>query len=554
MRNNKNNIILSFKNIILLLRNLNAHLTGAPKIITLISLILILSLLNIINTFTHVPNVSALDYSSNVGIGFTFNPTLSVSISPSDLIIDNLIPGNTLDSNSINVSVATNAAYGYTLSANVNDENLVHSNNVDTFSSIATNADLASLEDSDDSNIWGYSYKNNIASIPTWSNYSGLSNSVNKVLFNTDSNASGSIDFKIAARASSTQPSGVYTGTINFYTITKPTPMNLAESYFAHGKTRYNGYYTMQDMTTEICNDTEIIGEGSQTELIDIRDNKVYWVTKLADNHCWMTQNLDLDLSHDRPLTSEDTDLNDGSLSGAYAENYTYDPETKIIAWVPKNTTKDYSKNTGTAWAQDNNIAYSLNPGNWYWNGNFYNTAAEECDFLSTSCPYFSQNSIESNKHLSVGNYYNWPAAIASDDATSLSSNTYDNVSNNPQNSICPKRWRMPTISSQTEDVIGSTNEFAVINKLYNDGRTNTFVKMISAPLWFTFAGRTYRGSVTRSAVNGQYWSSTIHAQNTVCTMTLSSFYGGTVNPANCSANSDPSGKSYGRSVRCLAR
>ena len=55
-------------------------------------------------------NVFALDYSSNVGIGFTFNPTLSVSISPNDLIIDNLIPGSTLDSNSINVSVATNAA------------------------------------------------------------------------------------------------------------------------------------------------------------------------------------------------------------------------------------------------------------------------------------------------------------------------------------------------------------------------------------------------------------------------------------------------------------
>ena len=506
-------------------------------------------------------NVFALDYSSNVGIGFTFNPTLSVSISPNDLIIDNLIPGSTLDSNSINVSVATNAAYGYTLSANVGDDihnnsNLTHTNNTDIFSSIATNANLPSLDDSDNSNIWGYSYKNNTLVSPAWSNYSGLSNSSNAILLDNSNAAdsSGNIDFKISAKASNTQPSGEYTGTINFIAITKPTPMNLAESYFAHGKTRYNGYYTMQDMTTEICNDTEVIGEGSQTELIDIRDNKVYWATKLADNHCWMTQNLDLDLSHDRPLTSEDTDLNDGSLSGAYAKNYTYDPETKIIAWVPKNTTKDYSKNTGTAWAQDNNIAYSLNPGNWYWNGNFYNTAAEECDFLSTSCPYFSQNSIESNKHLSVGNYYNWPAAIASDDATSLSSNTYDNVSNNPQNSICPKRWRMPTISSQTEDVIGSTNEFAVINKLYNDGRTNTFVKMISAPLWFTFAGRTYGGSVTRSAVNGQYWSSTIHAQNTVCTMTLSSFYGGTVYPANCSANSDPSGKSYGRSVRCLAR
>ena len=79
-------------------------------------------------SLVYINNTSALDYSSNVGIGFTFNPTLSVSISPSDLIIDNLIPGSTLDSNSINVSVATNASYGYTLSATVGDSTHNNSN------------------------------------------------------------------------------------------------------------------------------------------------------------------------------------------------------------------------------------------------------------------------------------------------------------------------------------------------------------------------------------------------------------------------------------------
>ena len=235
------------KNIILNLRNTTSHFTGKAKIITLVLAIIMLSFANMTlcssNIFSN-SNVSALDYSSNVGIGFTFNPTLSINISSSDLVISNLKPGTTEDSNSINVSVATNATYGYTLSANVNDENLVHSNsnndsNANTgnsignnlssnvFSSIATNANLASLDDSEDTNIWGYSYKNNIASNPTWSNYSGLSNSVNKVLFNTDSNTSSSIDFKIAAKANNTQPSGVYTGTINFYATTKPTPITL---------------------------------------------------------------------------------------------------------------------------------------------------------------------------------------------------------------------------------------------------------------------------------------------------------------------------------------
>ena len=96
------------------------------------------------SSYININNVSALDYSSNVDIGFTFNPTLSVNISPNDLIIPNLAPDTNSDSNIINVSVATNAAYGYMLSATVGDNthdnsNLTHSNNTNAFSSIATN-------------------------------------------------------------------------------------------------------------------------------------------------------------------------------------------------------------------------------------------------------------------------------------------------------------------------------------------------------------------------------------------------------------------------------
>ena len=145
----------------LCLEILTSHFADKQKIltlrfrnITLASIIIMLSFTNMTlcssNIFNN-SNVSALDYSSNVGVGFTFNPTLSISLSSNDLIIPNLVPGSTLDSNSINVSVATNAAYGYTLSANVGDDihnnsNLTHTNNTSVFSSIATNADLASLD------------------------------------------------------------------------------------------------------------------------------------------------------------------------------------------------------------------------------------------------------------------------------------------------------------------------------------------------------------------------------------------------------------------------
>lgn len=33
-----------------------------------------------------------------------------------------------------------------------------------------------------------------------------------------------------------------------------------------------------------------------QYQMMDKRDNKIYWVAKLADGNVWMTQNLDYDL------------------------------------------------------------------------------------------------------------------------------------------------------------------------------------------------------------------------------------------------------------------
>lgn len=190
-----------------------------------------LSLTNITLCLSSASNTSALSYSSNVNIGFTFNPTLSVNISPSDLIISNLVPGSTADSNSINISVATNAAWGYTLSAIASDNSLNHIGSNDKFDSIATDASLTNLTTD---NTWGYSYKDNTVQTPAWSNYSGLSSSISKTLLDTNTNNTetgiDNIDFKIAAKASNTQASGTYTNTITFTAVTKPTPPTLYET------------------------------------------------------------------------------------------------------------------------------------------------------------------------------------------------------------------------------------------------------------------------------------------------------------------------------------
>ena len=423
MRNNKNNIICNIRNI------------------TLSLTILMLSFINIIN-------ISALSYQSEIGIGFTFNPTLSVSLSSSDLVISNLTPGSSANSNSINVSAATNASYGYTLSVNASNNNLVHSNNSNIFSSIATDADLVSLTTD---NTWGYSTSLDNGS--SWSNYNGLSSSTNTMLIDNSNTAdsTGSIDFKIGARAGSTQASGTYTNTITFTAVTKPTPMTLAEAYASEDKTMVNGFYTMQDMTSTICNKVEAI--GSQLQVLDIRDYKVYWIAKLADNHCWMTQNLDLDLDSNRTYTHWDTDLGWSIENGnSIDENATWQPinSSRIPADSPQ-------------WINSYIYPISYDPGNLYWNGELNS---------STSGNLSNMTNTFGNSHYHIGNYYNWSAAVASNDTGNLTSYNAKAI-----NSICPSDWRIPS----------TDNFYTLINEQHLTAGPDGNVQL--APVYFVYGG-----------------------------------------------------------------
>ena len=380
----KNNIILSLKNIILFLKILTGHFTGKIKIIILCSTILMLNFINITNT-------SALSYESEIGIGFTFNPTLSINISSSDLVISNLVPGSSSDSNIINVSVLTNASHGYTLAVDTSSEDLVHSNNIDTFSSIATNANLSSLTAD---NTWGYSYK--LSSNNTWSNYNGLPLHTNTstTIINTDNQVSKPIDFKIGARAGSTQASGIYTNTITFTAVSKVAPMSLLDSFIASGAEQLNGYFKMQDMTHDICNNVDI--EESELQLIDIRDNKIYWVAKLKDGNCWMTQNLDL--AGGTEITSELSDV---------PENYTL----PVANGFQEGNKLPNSSQIGFS---DNTLAYVYNTGN----------HTDNC----TSPGCYS--------------YYSWIAVTAGSGTNITASNA------DAPYSICPKNWALAKVNN----------------------------------------------------------------------------------------------------------
>ena len=361
------------------------------------------------------------------------------------------------------------------------------------------------------------------------------------------------------------QPAGNYAGQVKYVMLhpynTTVVPTNTLESAFAAaGKQKVavkdpvtgqsGDFYRMQDMENAICNAATNTDANNSIQLVDARDNKLYWVTKLQDGKCWMTQNLDLDLSHSTTLTSLDTDLNDNSLSGAYNNNYEYNSTTGVISWTPANTTRNYSTGAGTGWVNDYNKAYSMDVGEWYWDGE---NSTPNCNFINpptgTTCDHFTQNRSGADKHLSVGNYYNWSAAIASDNSSSLDSSTYGdatkdpNATNrNPQNSICPKGWRLPTISYQANSLVNSTSEFSRLNYLYNSsGDTG----LIANPLWFVRSGYINSGSLNSGGSEAYYWSSTVRSSSYAYNL---SFTSSNVYPASLS------NRNVGWSVRCVAR
>ena len=276
----------------------------------------------------------------------------------------------------------------------------------------------------------------------------------------TDMDEGSSFTTTYAIYTTSNQHAGTYNGQVK-YVLTHPSTQPYV--------------YYMQEV--DKWKNTIALEESVQA--IDMRDGKKYWVTKLKDGNIWMTQNLDFDIKANTILNSQTTDLNVAydSSTGQYAEySDGYTKDNGIIYYTPASTatTIDFTGINVPGWQNSNTVPYTAN----------------KTDSTETG-------------HASLGNYYNWTAAIASNNSSSLTQGTLSDISKNPKNSICPKGWRLPTISNQSETIPGSTNEFARLGSLY--GTSN----VIYSPIFFTKNGNIFLTSLEHMQ-NGYYWSSTI--------------------------------------------
>ena len=312
------------------------------------------------------------------------------------------------------------------------------------------------------------------------------------------------------------QPAGTYIGQVKYVLLHPNTNENFMTLEMAFD--RYVGperkisldgsatapkYYRMQDMTSEICQAATTMGGGAQMQLIDDRINldgekRLYWVAKLADGNCWMTQNLDLDLIAGHTYTHADTDLGWSPNSFDANATWTLTGGPSTIAW-------DIESSKFTGWQSSDTMPYS----------------AGKTSRIETS-------------HTSTGNYYNWSASTAYNSSPSHTQAT---------KSICPAGWRLPR--HNTQEFAQLLIKYKVISNAYsNNYLSNGYNIIRNSPLYFTMSGQVDSNGVINTT-SGSYYDDTIEYS-----------YGRFMefNSAWIRTLGNNTKGSVGRSIRCLAR
>ena len=254
---------------------------------------------------------------------------------------------------------------------------------------------------------------------------------------------------------------------------------------------------TMQEMNHQVCENTlatnaadlpagsrQIVTPGHEPskQLRDTRDNKWYWVSKLADQNCWMVQNLALDIT-EAGLSAKDTDITmDWNSASAYP---------------PVNTRKGKFDLNGVN--TTNNLAAGESTNSWNL-GEYViknpTVIAERCLLTNGNTMDVCPNQVQpydgsQDEHYLVGNYYQWNTATAGTGrSTAINAST--------SSSICPKNWQLP-----------EKNMDKSFDSLANVYRITTSEPMTLPPLYFTRSGKVYLNGKNLSGIGADGYAAT---------------------------------------------
>ena len=415
----------------------------------------------------------------------------SISISVSDVSItagDNLTTGTSA------VTISSNNQTGYVTSITT-DHNSIESNATD-LKHVATTEYIPTLsssvaKSSFPTNAWGISMDDTTYyPMPAKDSTPIAATTLSK-----DTPGSKNANIYFGVKISNDQMSGIYKNTMLVTVVANPIPEPPIECN--PGASTIAAAVCMQDMNEDVKNSMVL---EQQYQLIDIRDEKTYFIAKLQDGKVWMTQNLDYDLSVEANKSLKSTTSD-----------------------VTSDTTLTITSPLGSSYTA---LYYKAGAEQYLPNGS---DAAADITCTAT-------NNGGENCHYHLGDYYSWNAATA---------NTYSppyNIYTNASGSICPKGWRLPTAYGGSSSVDG---DFKKLNAAYG-GSTDSDYHLLSAPLFFVRSGNTdYEGSLKNVRLYGGYQSSTVEDSANSYYLSINSSY---VAPATKSA------KYYSKAVRCLAR
>ncbi len=226
-------------------------------------------------------NASAVDGDVQVEIGIT--PVIQVTL-PQRVMI-NAKPGGPFAKAKMPITVKTNSLAGYSESISVNHysdgehddyyKSLV--NIYDSSYTISALADTVSSESYFPVDQWGCATGED-------GRYRALSTADSPSIRYMTNNAHGeqTHDLICGARVSKTKAAGIYNNTILVNVVANVLPETIMSINY------------MQEVDDTVIASMET---DHSYQLVDGRDQKIYWVTKMRDGNVWMTQNLDYDLA-----------------------------------------------------------------------------------------------------------------------------------------------------------------------------------------------------------------------------------------------------------------
>ena len=310
----------------------------------------------------------------------------------------------------------------------------------------------------------------------------------------------------------------------------------------------WTGCSAMTATTYDATTGKLTVAKNSVTALTDERDGNIYTIAKLADENCWMVENLRLADTHEESGSTVATTLTTANTN-ILASNNTL-PITNIYNADSSLATKSNSLSSSSS------VAYKASSAPYGW----CTTNSAACDdqsrlnttnTIANITPSQTQSITSANAHTNFnntiyayGNYYNWYSATAG-------YGTYSRSTTTPTDGdLCPAGWHLPygSVGSSGTNLGNTSGGFYYLADKMTATSSNTVNsnKFRTFPNNFIYAGNWNGGSANNRGYFGGYWSASAFSSSYAHYLGLYSIY---VSPSGYSSGN----KYFGYSVRCVA-